>query len=83
SYEKGYEITIPENLKDKVFVAGAKLENGKLLTSGGRVLGATAVEKTLNDAVKTAYTYVEKISFGNAYYRHDIGAKALAASEDK
>ncbi len=80
-YEKGYEMTIPESLKDKVFVAGAKLENGKLLTNGGRVLGVTAVEKTLREAVDRAYEYTSEIHFGNAYYRHDIGAKALKVGE--
>ena len=82
-YEKGFEMTIPAELDEKVFIAGAKLDGGKLLTNGGRVLGATAVEDTLADAVKTAYGYVEKISFGNAYYRHDIGQRALKATEDK
>ncbi|MDD6879819.1 MAG: phosphoribosylamine--glycine ligase [bacterium] len=83
AYEKGYEIKIPEEIDDKVYVAGARLDNGKLVTSGGRVLGATAVENTLAGAVKTAYEYVGKISFGNAYYRHDIGKRALDATEDK
>ena len=82
-YEKGFEMTIPAELDEKVFIAGAKLDGGKLLTNGGRVLGATAVEDTLADAVKTAYGYVGKISFGNAYYRHDIGQRALKATEDK
>ncbi|MBR7070781.1 MAG: phosphoribosylamine--glycine ligase, partial [Clostridia bacterium] len=58
SYEKGFEISIPQNLSDHVFVAGAKIENGKLLTNGGRVLGVTAVEETLKKAIETAYGYV-------------------------
>ena len=78
SYEKGYEITMDKDL-DNVFVAGAKLENGKLLTNGGRVLGVTAVDKDLKGAIKKAYEKVEKISFGNAYYRKDIGKRALKA----
>ena len=78
-YEKGYEITIPAELESKVYVAGAKLENGKLLTSGGRVLGAVATADTLPKAIEKAYGYVEKITFGNAYYRRDIGKKALEA----
>ena len=82
SYEKGFEITIPEEVADCVYVAGAKLEDGKLLTSGGRVLGVTAVDGDLKSALKGAYGMVEKISFGNAYYRHDIGARALKALED-
>ncbi|MBR6336052.1 MAG: phosphoribosylamine--glycine ligase, partial [Clostridia bacterium] len=59
--------------------AGAKLDGDKLLTNGGRVLGATAVADTLEQAIREAYGLVEKISFENAYYRRDIGAKALAA----
>lgn len=80
-YEKGYEITIPSDLEKNVFVAGAKLENGKLLTNGGRVLGVTTVKDTLKDAVKASYEAVSKIHFGNAYYRHDIGQKALNCKE--
>ncbi len=76
-YEKGYEITIPEELERNVFVAGAKLEDGKLLTNGGRVLGVTTVKDTLADAVKASYEAVEKIHFDNAYYRRDIGQRAL------
>ncbi|MBR2696346.1 MAG: phosphoribosylamine--glycine ligase [Parasporobacterium sp.] len=82
SYEKGYEITIPEEVADNVYVAGAKLEDGKLLTSGGRVLGVTAVADDLKSALKEAYEMVDKVSFGNAYYRHDIGQRALKALED-
>ena len=77
SYQKGFEISIPDALNDSVFVAGAKLKNGKLLTSGGRVLGVTAIGENLAEAVKSAYKNVEKISFKNAYFRKDIGAKAL------
>ena len=82
SYEKGYEITIPAALNDAVYVAGAKLADGKLLTSGGRVLGVTAVEGSLKEAVASAYAKVEQITFGNAFYRRDIGARALAAAEE-
>ncbi|MBR2496022.1 MAG: phosphoribosylamine--glycine ligase [Clostridia bacterium] len=80
-YEKGYEITIANDVKDDVFVAGAKLVDGKLLTNGGRVLGITAVGENLQQAIKDAYKKVEKVSFGNAYYRKDIGAKALKKLE--
>ena len=76
-YEKGYEITVPEELKEHVYIAGAKLDSGKLVTSGGRVLGAVAVADCLENAVAEAYSYCEKIHFGNAYYRRDIGKKAL------
>ena len=78
-YKKGFEMTIPAEINDNVYVAGAALKDGKLLTNGGRVLGATAVEGDLETAIDSAYALVDKISFGNAYYRHDIGAKALAA----
>ena len=77
-YAKGYEITIPEDVKDKVYVAGAVLKDGHLVTSGGRVLGAVMTSESLKDAIDGAYKLVDKIHFDNAYYRHDIGAKALA-----
>ncbi|MBQ1378142.1 MAG: phosphoribosylamine--glycine ligase, partial [Lachnospiraceae bacterium] len=54
----------------------------KLLTNGGRVLGVTAVEKDLPAALKEAYRMVESIHFDNAFYRHDIGKRALQALED-
>ena len=79
SYEKGYEITIPAEISDKVYVAGAKLADGKLLTNGGRVLGVTEKGATLQEAISASYKLVEKISFGNAFYRKDIGARALKA----
>jgi len=62
-------------------VAGAKLSGGQLLTSGGRVLGCTAVAPTLREAIDGAYKLVEKVSFDNAYFRHDIGARAMLALE--
>ena len=82
SYEKGFEITIPDEVADHVYVAGAKLSDGKLLTSGGRVLGVTAVSKDLKSALEEAYAMVDKVKFDNAYYRHDIGQKALKALEN-
>ena len=78
SYEKGFEMTIPEAIENNVYVAGASLKDGVLLTNGGRVLGATAVADDIKTAVENAYALVEQISFENAFYRHDIGAKALA-----
>ncbi len=80
-YEKGFEITIPEDIQADVFVAGAKLSDGKLLTNGGRVLGVTAVADSLKDALDKSYKAVEDIKFDNAFYRRDIGAKALKALE--
>ncbi len=82
-YEKGFEMTIPEEISDSVFVAGASLKDGKLLTNGGRVLGATAIAKTLAEAIDGAYDMVHKIHFDNAYYRNDIGQRALMAKESK
>ncbi len=79
SYEKGFEIKIEDSVKDKVYVAGAKLLEGKILTNGGRVLGCTAVADTLQSAIADAYKIVDKVHFDNAYYRHDIGKKALEA----
>jgi predicted thioesterase len=58
-YETGFEITIPEEYENSVFVAGAKLENGKLLTAGGRVLGAVALGDTLKDAINASYKLAE------------------------
>ena len=81
-YETGYEITLPDAQDGDVYVAGAKLENGKLLTSGGRVLGAVAVAETLSGAIDKAYSLTEKIKFDNSYLRKDIGKRALAAKED-
>ena len=81
AYESGFEIDIAESVKDSVYVAGAKLSDGRLLTAGGRVLGVTAVEDTLGAAVDSAYGKVASVKFGNAYYRHDIGARALLAKK--
>lgn len=78
SYEKGFEITLPA--EDKlIFVAGAKEAEGKLLTNGGRVLGVTEIADTLPEAIAKAYESVKTVKFDNAYYRNDIGKKALAA----
>ena len=78
-YQSGYEIKIDSSVKDSVFVAGAKLEGNKLLTAGGRVLGVAAVADSLEEAIKASYAKVEKVKFDSAYYRHDIGAKAMKA----
>ncbi len=80
-YNSGYEISISPEVLENVYVAGAKLDGERLLTAGGRVLGVTAVEETLEAAVSSAYKKVEKISFDRAHYRHDIGARALAAKQ--
>ena len=81
AYESGLELEIADSVKDSVYVAGAKLADGKLLTAGGRVLGVTAVADTLDEAIASAYGKVSSVSFGNAYYRRDIGQKALLAKK--
>ena len=79
-YASGYEITVEDGIQAEVYVAGAKLdENGKLLSAGGRVLGVTAIGNDLSAAIDKAYENVPKVSFANAFYRHDIGARALKA----
>ena len=78
-YEKGYEITIPAEIADSVYVAGASLKDGKLVNSGGRVLGVTAIADTLPEAIAAAYAKVDTIHFDNAYCRRDIGQRALKA----
>ena len=79
SYEKGFEITMTEEAEKATFVAGAKIENGKLLTSGGRVTGTTATADTLADAIKEAYRIADGVQFEKAYRRSDIGQRGLAA----
>ena len=78
-YEGGYEITYPAEVEDNLYFAGAKIKDGKLVNSGGRVLGVTAVADDLKGAVAAAYEKVGQVHFANAYCRKDIGAKALAA----
>ena len=78
-YQSRYEIKIGNlNENENCYVAGAKIEDGVLKTSGGRVLGAVASANDLESAIKSAYKVVDKISFENAYFRKDIGKKALA-----
>ncbi len=83
SYGKGYAINIPDEVANNVFVAGAALKDGVPVTSGGRVLGVTAVNDTLKSAIDSSYELVSKIDFENSYYRRDIGARALKAPEVK
>ena len=84
SYKKGAEITgLTLGQLDGVTVyhAGTKIENDKLVTSGGRVLGVTALGDSLADALKKSYEAVENIHFDNAHYRKDIGKRALEANK--
>ena len=78
-YEKGFKITVEADIEAEVYVAGAKKVGDDMLTDGGRVLGVTAIGDTLADAIDKAYTNVPKVKFDNAFYRHDIGARALKA----
>lgn len=82
-YEKGFPLIIPSEIAQQVYVAGAAVKDDVLVTNGGRVLGATAVANTLAEAVEDAYALVDQIQFKNAYYRHDIGARALRAGEER
>lgn len=78
NYEKGKEITGLQKVNNGiVFHAGTKLENGKLLTNGGRVLNIVGEGSTLQEAIDNSYAQVEKISFEKSFYRRDIGAKGL------
>ena len=79
SYKKGYRLTMSDRAAAHTYVAGAKLVDGKLVTSGGRVTGTTAVRGTLEDAISAAYRLSAGVKFGNAYSRSDIGQRALAA----
>ncbi len=80
-YEKGKEITgldEVEKMEDVVvFHAGTRFQDGKYLTNGGRVLGVTALADNIPRAIDRAYEAVEKISWDGAFYRRDIGKKAL------
>ena len=81
AYKKGYEITMTAEAAACTYVAGAKLENGKLVTSGGRVTGTTAVADSLEDAIAEAYRLSDGVCFENAYRRSDIGQRALQAKQ--
>lgn len=80
AYEKGFPLTMSEEAAAHTFVAGAKLADGTLITSGGRVTGTTAVADTLEDATAEAYRISDGVHFQNRYRRSDIGARALAAN---
>ena len=81
SYKKGYKITMSARSAAHTYVAGAKLENGQLVTSGGRVTGTTAVRSSLQEAITAAYRLAAGVKFKNAYCRSDIGQKALMAKK--
>ncbi len=82
SYESGFELLLPALEKDEeIYVAGAKLQDGKLLSAGGRVLGAVAVADSLKEAIDAAYRLTGRIGFSNGFFRKDIGQRALKAKE--
>ena len=79
-YEKGKEIVVTDEEKLKgatVYHAGTALKDGRLVTSGGRVLGVTCTAPTLREAVKKAYDAAEGVTFEGVHFRKDIGARAL------
>jgi len=80
-YQKGKEISGLDELKGKdgvvVFHAGTKLDDRKILTNGGRVLGATALGENIEAAIKNTYQAIDKIKFEGMHFRRDIGARAL------
>ena len=83
SYEKGNPITIDSDITAEIFFAGVKEKDGAIVNNGGRVLGVTLTAPTLKEAINNAYNQVSKIHFANAYYRKDIGARAMKAYEDQ
>lgn len=80
-YEKGFPIEVAPGFQAELFIAGAREENGCLLSDGGRVLGVTAKGGTLREAIDRAYENVRLVTFANAFYRKDIGQRALQALE--
>jgi phosphoribosylamine--glycine ligase len=78
-YTKNNEVTIKSSDTSgmKLFHAGTKLQDDKVLTSGGRVFCATALGKNLEEAQSKAYDLVKSVSFDGAFYRKDIGNKGL------
>ena len=81
TYDKGFPITFNCDTND-IFLAGAKIVNDKLVTSGGRVLGITKRAKSLKEAIDLAYKAADDVSFDNKYYRNDIGHRALEILEE-
>ena len=76
-YETGFEITHEDIGDSFIYYAGAKEKDGKVVTGGGRVLGVVSRAKTLKEAIDKAYLASEKVHFENAFFRKDIGSKAL------
>jgi len=86
AYQKGDVISgldVCDSVDTKVFHAGTSLKDGKVVTSGGRVLCATALGETVRDAQTKAYETIRKIDWSNKYYRNDIAYRAIAREEEK
>lgn len=82
-YSGGYEICADADLTAELYIAGAKISDGKLVTAGGRVLGVVALGDTLGEAIDEAYRNVGKVHFDNAFYRKDIGKRAMQVFNDR
>ncbi len=78
-YESGFPITVDSDIDATLYYAGAKINDGVIVSAGGRVVGVTATADTLPEAINKAYKATEKVHFENAYKRTDIGKRALAA----
>ncbi|MBE6951852.1 MAG: phosphoribosylamine--glycine ligase [Ruminococcaceae bacterium] len=81
AYKKGLPMQFTEEALQHTYIAGAKLQDGILVTSGGRVTGTTAIADTLEEAVKEAYRISDGVTFEGAYRRSDIGKRALMANK--
>ncbi len=81
AYKKGLPMTFTQEALAATFIAGAKLENGQLVTSGGRVTGTTAIADSLEAAIREAYRLSDGVQFEGAYRRSDIGQRALQAGK--
>ena len=79
SYKKGFELSFTEEAPAHTYIAGAALKDGKLVTSGGRVTGTTAIADSLEEAIQEAYRLSDGVKFEGAYRRSDIGQRALQA----
>jgi len=74
AYEKGKEITGVDSIKDSIsFHAGAQIKDGKIVTSGGRVMAITSYGNTYQEAINKSYQSIEKLHFDKMNYRKDIG----------
>jgi phosphoribosylamine--glycine ligase len=79
AYKKGLPMSFTQEALEHTYIAGAKLQEGILVTSGGRVTGTTAIAASLEEAIKEAYRLSDGVKFEGAYRRSDIGQRALQA----